>query len=253
VLPVATAEVARLLRGRLQIEQPRLLAAWHVLTTGLGECLVDRWPSPRAFLAVAESNQALVGEPEALEAEELHGVLDGFVEAPDEFAPLLRAIPDVIEWPRVNFVQAARQPIATTIRVRRLGSADTRHVENLSPQSRWIANTWGSPANLAESGMAYGAFVGGRLASLACSFLVAARYEDIGVVTEPEFRGRGLSPACAARLCAAIHRRRRVPSWTTSPDNTASIRVAEKLGFELHHRDRLWVFGRAVPRPTVYP
>jgi RimJ/RimL family protein N-acetyltransferase len=250
---VPLSEVARLLRSRLQVGEPRLLAAWHVLTTGTGECLVDRWPSPRAFLAVAGSNQALFGEPDALDAEELHGVLDGFVEAPEEFASLLSAVPDLVEWPRANFVQTARTSIGPTVRVRRLAAADAHHLENLSAESSWIGDSWQSPLALAASGMAYGAFVRGRLASLACSFFVGARYEDIGVVTEPEFRGRGLSPACAAALCNAIRRRRRLPSWTTSPDNIASLRVAEKLGFELHHSYRLWVVGREAPRPAELP
>lgn len=239
-----------MLRSRLLVDQPRLLGAWHVLMTGTGECLVDRWPAPRAFLAVSGSNQVLVGEPDALDAEELHGLLDGFVEAPDNFVSLLRAMPDAVEWPRVNQVQSARTPFATSARVRRLGPADAHHLETLSEVSTWIWSTWGSAAELAASRMAYGAFVRGRLASVACSFFVAARFEDIGVVTEPEFRGQGLSSACAARLCAAIHRRRRLPSWTTSPDNMASLRVAEKLGFGLHHRGQVWVVGREVPRPA---
>jgi predicted GNAT family acetyltransferase len=137
--------------------------------------------------------------------------------------------------------------------VRRLKEADARHLEQLGPESRWIYNTWDGPLGLAASGMAYGAFVDRRVVSVACTFSVSPRFEDIGVVTEPEFRGRGLSPECVAALCGAIRRRRRVPSWGTSTDNTASLRVAEKLGFTLHHTDRVWVFGRSVPQPAIYP
>jgi len=227
--------------------------AWHALLTGHGECVVDRWPAPRAFLVVGGSNQALVGDPDALNAEELHGVLDGFVEATDGFAPLLQAVPGAIEWPRLNLVQSARPSLATTAKVRRLGLPDAHHLADLSPVSTWIWNSWDGPEPLATSQMAYGAFIGRRLVSVACTFFVGARFEDIGVVTEPEFRGRGLSTACAARLCGAIRRRGRLPSWTTSPDNSASLRVAEKLGFRVHHTDRLWVLGRSVPQPTVYP
>ena len=76
------------------------------------------------------------------------------------------------------------------------------------------------------------------------------RYEDIGVVTLPEYRGAGLCVACAGALCRDIEGRGRRPTWTTSPDNTASLRVAEKLGFVLHRRDRLLIIGVKIPRPA---
>jgi predicted GNAT family acetyltransferase len=79
------------------------------------------------------------------------------------------------------------------------------------------------------------------------------RYEDLGVVTEPEFRGRGLSVACAGALCEDIQSRGHWPSWTTSPDNTASIRVAEKLGFSLQRRDILYAIGVPIPEPARQP
>lgn len=253
MLPIAPSDVARILRRRLPADEPRLFAAWNVVLTGQGECLVDRWPSPRAFLAVCGSNQALIGDPDDLDPEELHAVLDGFVEAPDTLAPVLRSVQGVIEWPRVNLIQPMPTTIERRTKVRRLTAADAHHLEQLSPVSSWISNTWGGPEGLAASRMAYGAFVGKRLASVACSFFVGTRFEDIGVVTEPEFRGRGLSPACVAALCYAIRRRRRVPSWTTSPDNTQSLRVAEKLGFTPHHAGRQWVVGRQVPTPAELP
>jgi len=53
----------------------------------------------------------------------------------------------------------------------------------------------------------------------------------LGVVTEYESRGRGLSRACAAALIEDVRGRRRMPCWGTTPDNEASLRVARKLGF----------------------
>jgi len=76
---------------------------------------------------------------------------------------------------------------------------------------------------------------------------VGDRHEDIGVVTEAAFRGHGLSPACAARVMADIRGRRRTPSWSTSRDNTASRRVAEKLGFVKHRDDVLYIAGKPLP------
>ena len=85
------------------------------------------------------------------------------------------------------------------------------------------------------------------LASVAVPFLIGDRFEDIGVVTQLAFRGRGLNPACAGRLCEAIRARGRTPSWTTSPENLPSRRVAEKLGFAPVREDVLYVVGMPVP------
>ena len=99
---------------------------------------------------------------------------------------------------------------------------------------------------MAASGYAWGAFSDGRLASVACTFFLGERYEDIGVVTEEEFRGMGLSVACAGALCGDIINRGHRPSWTTWADNQASIRVAEKLGFTLNRRTIHYLIGRKI-------
>ena len=114
----------------------------------------------------------------------------------------------------------------------------------------WIYKTWVTPANLAISGYAWGAFAGDRLISVACTFFLADEYEEIGVVTEPEFRGLGLNAACTGSLCADIQRRGHIPSWTTSPDNNPSKRVAEKVGFTFVRNDVLYVVGIDVPEPA---
>lgn len=63
-------------------------------------------------------------------------------------------------------------------------------------------------------------------------------------------RGLGLNPACAGRVSEDIRRCGRTPSWTTSPDNLPSRRVAEKLGFERVRDDVLYVVGQPIPEPA---
>jgi predicted GNAT family acetyltransferase len=92
-------------------------------------------------------------------------------------------------------------------------------------------------------------FQGSRLVAAACPFFVGTVYEDVGVATEPGSRGQGLSTACAGAVCQDVRDRGHVPSWTTSPGNTASLRVAAKLGFSLRRRDRLLVAGVPIPEP----
>jgi predicted GNAT family acetyltransferase len=136
--------------------------------------------------------------------------------------------------------------VPSGVTVRRLEAADIDHLRGLAPDLVWICNTWGGPAGLASSGYAWGAFVDGKLASLAGTFLVGDELEDIGVVTESAYRGRGLAVLCAAALCRDVKERGRKSSWTTSTDNPASIRVAEKLGFNFHNEDILYVLGKPV-------
>jgi RimJ/RimL family protein N-acetyltransferase len=255
VLLLEPDQAAAVVPGWLSPEQPGPLVPEHVLQTGNGACFVDRWPAPRAGLVMSGTNYALLGDPGALDAADLRTWIDGFVDAPAAWAPWLRAaFPAAAEWPRVSLTQTTRSVSLPSPRVdasiRPLTDADAYHVWGLPPDVAWISNTWGGPRGLAASGFAWGAFVDGRLAALACSFYVANLFEDIGVVTLSAHRGRGLSPACTAALCADIHARGRIPSWSTSPDNAASLRVAEKLGFALHRYDRLWVIGRPVPAPA---
>jgi RimJ/RimL family protein N-acetyltransferase len=231
-------------------DQPGPLVGLHVINTGNGTCHVDRWPNPRAILVDTAGNYSLAGDPAALEPDDLKPWITGFVEAPKCFLPLLEAtFPDVVTWDRI-ILELKGSPtfsMPSAPLLRRLEPGDSEHLQGLSSQSNWIGKTWGGPEGLAASGLAWGAFVEGRLASVACTFFVGDRYEEIGVVTEPEFRGRGLSVACSGALCLDIQGRGHYSSWTTSSDNMASLRVAEKLGFIKHRHDYLYVIGHAPP------
>jgi RimJ/RimL family protein N-acetyltransferase len=235
-------------------ERPGPLIAQHVIATGFGSGLADRWPAPRALVVETGGNYTLAGDPGALDPEGLRGQVAGFVEAPAGFEPLLAAaVGELHEWPRVILaLDGPRRPAPAPgggHRVRRLGRGDTGSLAGLGEETNWIANSWGGPEGLAASGTAWGAFRGSRLVAAACPFFVGTVYEDIGVATEPGSRGQGLSTACAGAVCQDVRDRGHVPSWTTSPDNTASLRVAAKLGFSLRRRDRLLVAGVAIPEP----
>jgi RimJ/RimL family protein N-acetyltransferase len=239
-------------------ERPGPLVGSHLVLTGHGAAWADRWPAPRALLVEAAGNYSMAGDPGALRAADLPP-LAGFIEAPGPFVPLLRAAcGDLVAWGRViselpgtAALDLARFAAPADALVRRLAAADEAHLAGLGPATNWVSKTWGGPSGLAASGHAWGAFVGERLASVAGTFFAGAQYEDVGVVTEPGFRGRGLNTACAAALCRDVRVRGHMPSWTTSADNPASLRVAEKLGFVRHRTDRLFVTGVEVPKGGV--
>lgn len=233
-------------------DRPGPLIGLHVLNTGNGACYVDRWPEHRALVCQVHDNFSFQGQQEALEPSDLELRVQGMVEASDDFLPLLeQSCEEVAEWPRVISEHRCEAPtFSVDAEVRPLRANDAWALFGLAIDTYWLANPWSGKAGLAASELAWGAFVDGELASVAAPFFVGDHYEDIAVVTEKKFRGRGLNPACAAEVVRDIHRRGRIPSWSTSPDNIPSLRVAEKLGFEKVREDRLLVVDIPVPEPA---
>ena len=83
-------------------ERPGPLIAQHVIATGAGSCLADRWPGPRALVVQTGGNYTMAGDPSALDPEGLRGQVAGFVDAPAGFEPVLAAaVGELHEWPRV--------------------------------------------------------------------------------------------------------------------------------------------------------
>lgn len=200
------------------------------------------------MLAQIGSNISLRGDPEHLS--ELDEPLVGFVDAPESFCAVLRELdPGLHTWDRLVFElsTAAQRPPQPAAAVRRLTAADFSALTGLDEDSRWIAGTFGGPTGLAGSELAWGAFDGGRLVSVAVPFYLGDRYEDVGVVTERAFRRRGLSTACAAAVVTDILARGRRASWSTTPDNHGSLGVAARLGFRPVREDVLYLVRTPVP------
>ncbi|GEL20423.1 GNAT family N-acetyltransferase [Pseudonocardia asaccharolytica] len=224
-------------------ERPGKLMHAHITQTGIGRCRVDRWPGPSTVLAELPGNIAARGEPRPVPD------LVGFVQAAPEWLPALREVdPGTAVWDRVVAVlpDAVDVP-APAHPVRRLGPDDAAALAGLDPSIGWVCGTWGGPAGVAASGMAWAAFDDDRPVSVACSFFVGSAQEDIGVVTDPHHRGRGLSTACAAALVGEIRSRGRRPTWTTSPDNAASLAIAARLGFTRVREDVLYAVHTPIP------
>ncbi len=83
-----------------------------------------------------------------------------------------------------------------------------------------------------ESGHVAGAIRDGALVSLAHTFATSELHADIGVVTQPDWRGQGLATSAAACVAMAIQRDHRTPVWSCGGLNIASLRIAARLGFE---------------------
>lgn len=223
----------------------------HALAAGHGRAWADRWPHPSALLVEVAGNYLLKGVPEAVDPAALRPLVTGFLAAPEAFEPVLAwAFPERARWERVIYRLPSGRGTPTwepSDDVRALTAADADAVAGLSSEVEWISKSWGGPAGLAGHAHAYGAFADGQLVAVVATFFQGVRHEDAGVVTEPAWRGRGLATACAEAWCAAVVARGRIPTWTTSPDNLGSRRIAERLGFALVRRDVLHVIGVDVP------
>jgi RimJ/RimL family protein N-acetyltransferase len=240
---------AALLRQWLDREQPGpTTIIGHVVGTGHGRCWVDRPAAPAAVLVETAGNYRLSGAASAVDPASLRPLVNGFVSADHDVVPLLgTTFPGSVRVDRVIYASPSAEPGGSTHdSVRRLTPHDAGAVDQFG-SLRWVAKTWDGPTGLAGGGHAWGAFEGGRLVSVACSFFVGVRYEEIGVVTLPAYRGRGLSTSCVRALCADITARGRIPSWTTSTDNLASRRVAEKVGLRYVGDDVLYAIGVSAP------
>jgi len=152
-------------------------------------------------------------------------------------------------WERVAYVlQSEPQTIRSAgAEIRRHVPNDGKLLEEIHEEMHSIWNTWGDPDGLASSGYAWEAFVDGRLVSIAYSFFVGENYEELGVVTSPDHRRKGLSAACTVGLREDILARGKQPSWSTSPENYSSLSVAEKVGFTFMNNSRLYVIGIPIP------
>ena len=115
----------------------------HVLNTGNGACFVDRWPEPRAVLVDSAGNCSLLGDPDTLQPEDLKSRIQGFLDAPEQFEPILKkSFPDLKVWDRV-LLELNQEPSLSNpdgFAIRRLESEDTYNLWGLTPESAWISN-----------------------------------------------------------------------------------------------------------------
>jgi RimJ/RimL family protein N-acetyltransferase len=80
-------------------------------------------------------------------------------------------------------------------------------------------------------------FAEGDAASICFSSRIATASHEAGVETLPAFRGKGYAAEAVAAWAEAIYEMGRIPTYSTSWENTASQAVAKKLNGELYGVD----------------
>ncbi len=119
------------------------------MRTGRGRCLVDRWPNPRTVIAKVAGNYSLRGDLAYLDEEPES--IAGFVDAPEEFLPVLRQLdPDLLARERVVFQldgDVCRPPETAAV-LRRLTGADAIPSQGLPRASAGYRKRWAGQQGL---------------------------------------------------------------------------------------------------------
>ena len=92
--------------------------------------------------------------------------------------------------------------------------------------------SFGGLNTLLTDGIVAGAIISGKLVAIAATTAIAANYADIWVRTDESWRKRGFATMAALIVAHRLQERGLIPVWSVGEDNMASLRVAEKLGFE---------------------
>lgn len=146
---------------------------------------------------------------------------------------LSRRVPVTSVESSIVYVMANLPPPAATAFV----CSDTK--EGAALLDRWQRQ--GFPQHLKDSGFAAAeefwppwcvAFEGKEAAATAFAARLGQRGAEVGIVTFPRFRGRGLAAAVTAKWAGLPQLGQRKLFYSTSTSNTASQRVAEKMGLE---------------------
>lgn len=104
-----------------------------------------------------------------------------------------------------------------------------------------IGSMWPSEERFYERGLGLAALVGQQPICWCTAEYVSADRCGIGIATDPAYERRGIATATAARFVTEAQRRGITSYWECGSWNSASIRVAEKVGFTRIAEERYWL------------
>jgi GNAT superfamily N-acetyltransferase len=115
---------------------------------------------------------------------------------------------------------------------------DLAYRDHVRAEIRWM---WPSEERFFTHGFGVAAVVGGDIACWCTAEYASPTYWGIGIATMPQYEGRGIATASAARFVQEAIARGLTACWECGRANEASVRVAEKVGFALQSDDRYWI------------
>ena len=119
-----------------------------------------------------------------------------------------------------------------------LASDTMENIAHIRSEIRWM---WPSQERFYEQGFGVAAVVEDRAICWCTAEYVSAHCCGIGIATDPAYERRGVATATAARFVIEAQRRGIVPYWECASWNSASIRVAQKVGFEQIAEECYWI------------
>ncbi len=115
-----------------------------------------------------------------------------------------------------------------------------------SEENRWLFHTplvkehiaafWTSAEAFKNNGFGYVAVSGVEVVGLCYTSCRANNRFAIGVETAPQSRGKGIGAYLASLVAGEVLEHGFIPYWDCTSDNTASKKLAQRLGFQLVHR-----------------
>jgi len=90
---------------------------------------------------------------------------------------------------------------------------------------------WASPEDFLENGVGACVMKEGEIVSLCYSACIAGYFAEIDVITQEEYRGMGLAVVAARSFISECVKREITPTWDCFVNNTASMKLADRLGF----------------------
>ena len=91
---------------------------------------------------------------------------------------------------------------------------------------------WTDAENFLKHGAGFSLFYNNELASTAYSAYVHDNFLEIGIETIEAYRGKGLAQFVCSALIDYCLQNNLEPVWSCRLENTASCKLARKLGFE---------------------
>ena len=211
-------------------DEPRWVEVRGMLLTGMGRPVGTVATSPVTFVALhaGDDQVAVVGRP-------AHALIQNAAAGATE----LLAVPENADWvtaalPSWQLESATIHTLSNPDLLRAVSPGVVREVT--------IPELAGLPVQYAElrddllvearSGTpVFAAFAGEQPAAFCYAGSVTERWWDISIDTLEPFRRRGYASQCVAHVVQYMAAQGRMPVWGASKSNTASARLAAKLGF----------------------
>jgi len=108
---------------------------------------------------------------------------------------------------------------------------DNLHFEQM-PGSVIPLKFWNSAKDFKQKGKGFTLLHSGEIASTAYSAFVHEDKLEIGIETVEKYRGSGFAKLTCCKLIDYCLERELIPVWSCRFENTASYKLAQKLGFE---------------------